>query len=267
MPRPHILYNISTTLYNTLQSTALQQFYSLQPLHHPSVKATDDQTNTHSYFGLHCECEAPQVSRKKRQPSPCETRQRHERFQAGSSEVVAVVVWQSRQPRPPCRCFHIVTKSILCYREFIVLLCAELLYITHSQHTHTAHTSLLQHATPLRIRAPLSTTAFAHSCLRTLGRNFPHNTRLQWRSERHFRRHGSHNRRRTLGRLPSHHPATPNTHLRPIAQTVTSPSLTQSCTLHFDDCYFPAGRRRLRGLAWRSGCTGHASMAIEFSSI
>ena len=26
----------STTLYNTLQSTALQQFYSLQPLHHPS---------------------------------------------------------------------------------------------------------------------------------------------------------------------------------------------------------------------------------------
>ena len=36
VPRPHILYNISTTLYNTLQSTALQQFYSLQPLHHPS---------------------------------------------------------------------------------------------------------------------------------------------------------------------------------------------------------------------------------------
>ena len=34
--RPHILYNISTTLYNTLQSTALQQFYSLQPLQHPS---------------------------------------------------------------------------------------------------------------------------------------------------------------------------------------------------------------------------------------
>ena len=34
--RPHILYNISTTLYNTLQSTALQQFYSLQPLHLPS---------------------------------------------------------------------------------------------------------------------------------------------------------------------------------------------------------------------------------------
>ena len=28
--------NISTTLYNTLQSTALQQFYSLQPLQHPS---------------------------------------------------------------------------------------------------------------------------------------------------------------------------------------------------------------------------------------
>ena len=27
----------STTLYNTLQSTALQQFYSLQPLHHPSA--------------------------------------------------------------------------------------------------------------------------------------------------------------------------------------------------------------------------------------
>ena len=36
--RPHILYNISTTLYNTLQSTALQHFYSLQPLQHPSVK-------------------------------------------------------------------------------------------------------------------------------------------------------------------------------------------------------------------------------------
>ena len=35
--RPHILYNISTTLYNTLQSTALQQFYSLQPLQHPSA--------------------------------------------------------------------------------------------------------------------------------------------------------------------------------------------------------------------------------------
>ena len=35
--RPHILYNISTTLYNSLQSTALQQFYSLQPLHHPSA--------------------------------------------------------------------------------------------------------------------------------------------------------------------------------------------------------------------------------------
>ena len=34
--RPHILYNISTTLYNTLQSTALQHFYSLQPLQHPS---------------------------------------------------------------------------------------------------------------------------------------------------------------------------------------------------------------------------------------
>ena len=30
------LYNISTTRYNTLQSTALQQFYSLQPLQHPS---------------------------------------------------------------------------------------------------------------------------------------------------------------------------------------------------------------------------------------
>ena len=28
----------STTLYNTLQSTALQQFYSLQPLQHPSAR-------------------------------------------------------------------------------------------------------------------------------------------------------------------------------------------------------------------------------------
>ena len=37
VPRPHILYNISTTLYNTLQSTALQHFYSLQPLQHPSA--------------------------------------------------------------------------------------------------------------------------------------------------------------------------------------------------------------------------------------
>ena len=35
--RPHILYNISTALYNTLQSTALQHFYSLQPLHLPSL--------------------------------------------------------------------------------------------------------------------------------------------------------------------------------------------------------------------------------------
>ena len=31
----------STTLYNTLQSTALQQFYSLQPLQHPSVWVPD----------------------------------------------------------------------------------------------------------------------------------------------------------------------------------------------------------------------------------
>ena len=30
----------STTLYNTLQSTALQQFYSLQPLQHPSGGTT-----------------------------------------------------------------------------------------------------------------------------------------------------------------------------------------------------------------------------------
>ena len=30
----------STTLYNTLQSTALQQFYSLQPLQHPSAPLT-----------------------------------------------------------------------------------------------------------------------------------------------------------------------------------------------------------------------------------
>ena len=39
VPRPHILYNISTTLYNTLQSTALQHFYSLQPLQHPSGRS------------------------------------------------------------------------------------------------------------------------------------------------------------------------------------------------------------------------------------
>ena len=40
--RPHILYNISTTLYNTRQSTALQQFYSLQPLQHPSAPTATD---------------------------------------------------------------------------------------------------------------------------------------------------------------------------------------------------------------------------------
>ena len=42
VPREHHsrlveLYVSSTTLYNTLQSTALQQFYSLQPLHLPSL--------------------------------------------------------------------------------------------------------------------------------------------------------------------------------------------------------------------------------------
>ena len=44
VPLPHILYNISTTLYNTLQSTALQQFYSLQPLQHPSERSTHTLT-------------------------------------------------------------------------------------------------------------------------------------------------------------------------------------------------------------------------------
>ena len=41
VPRPHILYNTlqhSTTALH--ESTALQQFYSLQPLHHPSATRT-----------------------------------------------------------------------------------------------------------------------------------------------------------------------------------------------------------------------------------
>ena len=46
--RPHILYNISTTLYNTLQSTALQQFYSLQPLHHPSGRPSGEAASAGS---------------------------------------------------------------------------------------------------------------------------------------------------------------------------------------------------------------------------
>ena len=55
VPRPHILYNISTTLYNTLQSTALQHFYSLQPLQHPSAKTLTErkpETPTHHTLPL-----------------------------------------------------------------------------------------------------------------------------------------------------------------------------------------------------------------------
>ena len=52
VPRPHILYNISTTLYNTLQSTALQQFYSLQPLQHPSdLKVRVPQGDARRHLG------------------------------------------------------------------------------------------------------------------------------------------------------------------------------------------------------------------------
>ena len=49
--------SLSTTLYNTLlQSTALQQFYSLQPLHHPSDFTIGSQTppnNTRHIMDTH----------------------------------------------------------------------------------------------------------------------------------------------------------------------------------------------------------------------
>ena len=76
--RPHILYNFSTTFYNTLQSTALKQFYSLQPLQHPSASQQLEEEAL-----MICQCRSSEkiiLPRLLRQEAPSRAAFRGKRF-------------------------------------------------------------------------------------------------------------------------------------------------------------------------------------------